>query len=213
MDNSPYSAWKALETIMAGLNGHHKKFEGSKGMQRCDGSLATMDAEIAKLQADYHGKEVFGIESSYNTEDLNDITQLPIADWMETPYSLDELQAAITKAKTRKSPGTNGNTVELFKKLDKKSLNVVLDTLNEYCTNPNFDSPDWHTVALKLLPKKGDLTLPTNWRPISLIDVLSKLLSSMMATRFNVHITKIGLQEQAGFMSNRGCIDASYGSP
>ena len=31
----------------------------------------------------------------------------------------------------------------------------------------------------------------------------------MMANRFNTHITKIGLQEQAGFMSNRGCVDAT----
>jgi len=209
MDDSPYSAWKAMENIMGGLNGHHKKLNGSKGMQRTDGSMASTDAEVAKIQAAYLGKEVFGIESPYDTEALNGIAQLPCADWIDTPYSLEELRAAVIKAKTRKAPGSNGVFVELFKKLDDKSLTVVLDSLNEYCSNPTFDSPDWHTVALKLLPKKGDLTLPTNWRPISLIDVLSKLLSSMMANRFNVHITKVGLQEQAGFMSNRGCVDAT----
>ena len=58
---------------------------------------------------------------------------------------------------------------------------------------------DWHHVALSLLPKKGDLKLPKNYRPISLIDVLCKLLSSVFANRINHHLEKIGWQEHAGF--------------
>jgi hypothetical protein len=43
-----------------------------------------------------------------------------------------------------------------------------------------YDIEDWHSVTLKLLPKKGDLSLPKNYHPISLLDVLSKILSSIL---------------------------------
>jgi hypothetical protein len=64
-------------------------------------------------------------------------------------------------------------------------------------------------VTLKLLPKKGDLSLPKNYRPISLLDVLSKILSSILGNRINSHLELHGLKEQAGFMKSRGCADAT----
>ena len=81
--------------------------------------------------------------------------------------------------------------------------------MQAYRDDPQFDSKDWHNVALTLLPKKGDLSLPKNRRPISLIDVLCKLLSSVFASRLNEHIEKVGLQEQAGFTPKRGCDDGT----
>jgi hypothetical protein len=75
--------------------------------------------------------------------------------------------------------------------------------------NPEYDIPTWHNVSLKLLPKKGDLSLLKNYRPISLLNVLSKILSSIMVSRMNDHLEKKGLQEQAGFMKGRGCSDAT----
>ena len=56
--------------------------------------------------------------------------------------------------------------------------------------DPDYDIPAWHDVSLKLLPKKGDLSLPKNYRPISLLDVLSKILSSIMVSRMNNHLEK-----------------------
>jgi hypothetical protein len=50
-------------------------------------------------------------------------------------------------------------------------------------------------------PKKGG--------PVSLLDVLSKILSSIMVSRMNDHLEKNGLQEQAGFMKGRGCSNAT----
>jgi hypothetical protein len=64
-------------------------------------------------------------------------------------------------------------------------LSLVLDTLNEYCTNYAFDSANWHKVVLRLIPKKGDPRIPKNYRPISLIETLNKRLASMIATRLD----------------------------
>ena len=53
------------------------------------------------------------------------------------------------------------------------------------------------------------MTAPKNWRPIALLDLLSKLLSWILTNRLNQHIKRIGLKEQAGFAPKRGCDDAT----
>ena len=140
---------------------------------------------------------------------INDLKDIEINTSMDDPISLSELRAALRKAKNRKSPGGNGIPIELYKLLDDDNLKHILKILNEYASNPDYDIPDWHDVTLKLLPKKGDLSLPKNYRPISLLDVLSKILSSIIVSRINKHLEKHGLKEQAGFMRNRGCADAT----
>jgi hypothetical protein len=74
---------------------------------------------------------------------------------------------------------------------------------------PDFDCDEWHEVKLKLVAKKGDLTLPKNWRPIDLLDVLSKLLSSIITARLGGHLKDVGLKKQSGFMPSHGCVDAT----
>ena len=46
--------------------------------------------------------------------------------------------------------------MEVWKNLDDTCLHNVLDTLNEYCVNKEFDSEGWHTF-LTLGSKQGDL--------------------------------------------------------
>jgi hypothetical protein len=42
---------------------------------------------------------------------------------------------------------------------------------------------EWERARLKLLPKKGDLTLCKNWRGICLLDAASKIFSSILVAR------------------------------
>jgi predicted secreted acid phosphatase len=57
------------------------------------------------------------------------------------------------KAKNHKTPRV---PMEVWKNLDDTCLHNVLDTLNEYCVNKEFDSEGWHTF-LTLGSKQGDL--------------------------------------------------------
>ena len=69
---------------------------------------------------------------------------------------------------------------------------------------------EWKISRMKLLPKKGDLSLCKNWRAICLLDVASKVLSSIVAARTqSVQLTQ-GMEEQAGFRPDRSTIDALF---
>jgi hypothetical protein len=120
------------------------------------------------------------------------------------------LQDAIHKGATRP---------DLIKDVDKQWLilhDPALDLPKSVNTKqPNSDNgalmyEEWLISRLKLLPKKGDLSLPKNWRGICLLDIASKIMSSVMAARMSLVQEQEGLEEQTGFRSQRGTIDGSF---
>jgi exonuclease III len=69
---------------------------------------------------------------------------------------------------------------------------------------------EWDRARLKLLPKKGDLSLCKNWRGICLLDVASKIFSSILVARMQQVMELHGLEEQTGFRPQRGTIDGLF---
>ncbi len=58
--------------------------------------------------------------------------------------------------------------------------------------------------------KKGDLSLCKNWRGVCLLDVCSKLLSSILVHRLQIVIEEFGMDSQTGFRPDRGTIDGLF---
>jgi len=71
-----------------------------------------------------------------------------------------------------------------------------------------YDS--WLMARLVLLPKKGDLSLCKNWRGICLLDISSKILSSVLVARMGELMKRIGMESQVGFRWDRGTIDGLF---
>ena len=69
---------------------------------------------------------------------------------------------------------------------------------------------EWLIARLKLLPKKGDLQLTNNWRGICLLDISSKVVSSVIVSRMSLVQEQEGMEEQTGFRPERGTIDGSF---
>jgi hypothetical protein len=60
------------------------------------------------------------------------------------------------------------------------------------------------------LPKTGDLSACKNWRAICLIEVGSKIVSSIMVSRLQVVQEAEGLEAQCGFRWRRGTTDGLF---
>ena len=56
--------------------------------------------------------------------------------------------------------------------------------------DPDHDIDDWHMGNLRILPKKGDLHQPNNWRGINLLDSGSKIMSLIITARLQVFLKK-----------------------
>ena len=71
--------------------------------------------------------------------------------------------------------------------------------------------PDiFHQIKLKLLPKKGHLSDPNKWRGIALLDICSKIISSIIANRFEKHYRTFANEAQCGSLQKKGCADANF---
>jgi hypothetical protein len=62
---------------------------------------------------------------------------------------------------------------------------------------------EWLVARVKVLPKKGDLSRCKNLRAICLLDVASKIVSTVMVGRFQAVLKEERLEEQCGFMGGR----------
>ena len=69
---------------------------------------------------------------------------------------------------------------------------------------------EWIKAKLCLLPKKGDLSDPNNWRGIMLLDCFAKWVGSILGNRLKAVFEKIGMESQNGFRPDRGCTDGLF---
>jgi hypothetical protein len=178
-------------------------------MKKSDGTIAQTDEESAEAVREHFETEVFARESPYNQASIDEMEQRPTREDLGLPPTIEELKKAIARSNRDKAPGETGIPAEAFKALDDDNLLFAYTALTHFWNNPEVDAVEFHTVLLKLLPKGGDASLPKNWRPICLIDTCMQLVSSIITTRLDRYLVdSVGLQEQSGFSSARGCADS-----
>jgi hypothetical protein len=68
-------------------------------------------------------------------------------------------------------------------------------------------SDDWKNGYIIKLPKKGDLSECKNWRGITLLNVINKLISTVLYQRLSEKLEPLLRKEQAGFRPHRSCVD------
>src|SRR5436190_6548151 len=66
---------------------------------------------------------------------------------------------------------------------------------------------EWKSGLIIKLPKKGDLTHCRNWRGITLLNGINKILASIILERMAGSMDSKLRNEQAGFRRNRSCTD------
>ena len=80
--------------------------------------------------------------------------------------NLEDLDACLEKLAWHKSPGKNNVSPNAVKVLELDLRIKLLKFLNEWLMNEDVVYLEWLIASLKVLPKKGDLKNPNNWRGI-----------------------------------------------
>lgn len=128
--------------------------------------------------------------------------------FLDVVISLSELQRCILSAKNDKTPGEDQFTNEFYKHLPPKWEHYLLNMFNvilEEETIPN----SWATISLSFLHKKGSKDNPNNYRPIALLNHITKLFTTIIYNRLNdwAEENTILNENQSGFRRNRGPMD------
>jgi len=66
------------------------------------------------------------------------------------------------------------------------------------------------TGILRILPKKGDLRKPGNYRGIVLLECSYKVIAILLHNRLQPLIEDLDHEPQCGFRKDRGCVDAVF---
>jgi hypothetical protein len=122
------------------------------------------------------------------------------------PTNEIELKNIIHTLKQKESPGFD----EVTSKIPKVCSDLISCPLAHICNHRHL--PCFKKFTVKPLFEKGDKDSMTNYRPISLLFIISKVLEKVMYSRINHHMqcNNIMVPEQYGFRNGISTEDAAF---
>ena len=122
---------------------------------------------------------------------------------LEGEITYTELTSALKNMKNSKSPGNDGFTAEFFKLFWVNLGEYILNSIN-FAYKHGLLSITQTQGIITCLPKPNKArNILKNWRPISLLNVIYKLMSSAIANRLKTVLNKLINQDQKGFITGR----------
>ena len=99
-------------------------------------------------------------------------------------FTRGELSLAVAQLVAGKAPGPDGIPAEILGIVEKRHPKILLNLYNT-CLVTGVFSKDWKTARLILIDKGkgGDLDSPSSYRPLSLLNTLSKLFELLLRPR------------------------------
>lgn len=126
---------------------------------------------------------------------------------LDTSITQEEVKTAILSMNTGKSPGPDGFHVEYYKEY----INIITPILTivfEEAFRSGSLPPSFNEGLISLIPKKGkDHTDPTNFTPISLINVDRKILAKVLSLRLETILPHIIHVDPVGLIKGRSSTD------
>jgi hypothetical protein len=121
---------------------------------------------------------------------------------LDAPLTIEELDKSVDKCNLKSAPGADGLSNTFIKKYW-HLLRVPLFRYANRCYDSGELTVNFRSAIIKLIPKKGNTELIKNWRPISLLSNLYKIISRAINNRLNKVVNRICSRSQKGFNSNR----------
>ena len=133
---------------------------------------------------------------------------------LNTPITMEELKLVLLKSKDNKATGWDNIPNEVWKL---PALNELLLALFQACFDSGLTPSEWSESVLLPIPKSSnsnDLRTPLCYRPISLVNCISKIYSAILNQRITQYLdidNRFSLEEeQNGFRKKRSCLDHIY---
>ena len=136
-----------------------------------------------------------------------DIPKLPeeVSKEMGNPVTLHEVYKALSSMSNKKSPGNDGLPREFYINFFSLIGEDLVNTLN-YSYEKEVMSVTQRQSLITLVQKQGkDICNLKNWRPISLLNVDTKILGKILVSRMKKHLPNLIHCDQSAFVSGR-CI-------
>ena len=172
-----------------------------------DGRMLTNEEEVRQRWKE-HFAEVL---NRPHPEQVADV--LPEAETIEEipsgPITKAEIRSAIISMSSGKAPGVDDITTELLKADMTSTVNVLHDLFRTIWYSETVPA-DWSKNLIVRLAKKGDLTKCGNWRGITLMPVVAKVMGKVLIRRIADGVDEKLRKEQAGFRRGRSTVEQIF---
>ena len=153
-----------------------------------------------------HFQNLFCANSDTEMGPVLDKVQRSLSDEMsrmlEEPYRGEEITEALKQMHPTKAPGPDGMCALFYQRywgtVDDDVVATALHILNG---EGNISSINQTYIAL--IPKKKDCESPADYRPISLCNILYKIISKVLANRLKRVLPNVIHESQSGFVPGR----------
>ncbi|CAO1622607.1 unnamed protein product [Sympodiomycopsis kandeliae] len=123
--------------------------------------------------------------------------------------SAQELASALKHGDESSAPGPDGLTYPAY-----TAALCLLPHLADFyngVVSGALDIPHGlPAIRMTLLPKKGDLSLVSNWRPLGIADVDFRIIGRMISNRLRLPLSNCLPQHQFGFLAKRSAAKAVF---
>lgn len=197
LDIDDGSAWKAAKTLR-GIKPTSHPLHGQRGLvySACDKAEAFADTMEDQFQP--HPGVYNEAHEEHVTNFMLEFFVTQPQDDLE-PFSLGDIQTVITQAKPRKAPGYDLIGARALQAAPPSLLDCLLSLFNSALRLRHFPAP-WKKAKIILIPKPNKSHLfPQNYRPISLLPIISKLFEKLFLTRISPYLDGYLRPEQFGF--------------
>ena len=137
----------------------------------------------------------------------NTSTQRNIAQLNNCNFSENAVIKALDKINGNKTPGPDCKAPRVLKE-EKFQICKPLSVMFNKSLNTGKIPYDWKLANVTPIQKKGDKSLPSNYRPISLTSVVCKLMESIIRDQLVTFLEENNLvkNSQHGFRNKRSCL-------
>ena len=164
---------------------------------------------IAKTAISYF-EEIYSTSSPNQIEKVIDFIPAKVTNEMNSEltrtFTREEVVIALKQLHPTKSPGPDGMLALFFQKYwsiaSTNVSNMVLNVLNS-----GMSLSEINRTNIALVPKNNNPQRMTDFKPISLCNVIYKLISKTLANHLKVILSHIISENQSAFMVNRLIID------
>ncbi|XP_021714646.1 uncharacterized protein LOC110682599 [Chenopodium quinoa] len=178
-----------------------------KGLMDASGEWRTGKLEVEKIILDFYGSLFTGgeIDDGLFTEVLASVPHLVCEGTNNSlccPYPKDEIFAALSQMSPCKAPGPDGLHAIFYQKY----WHIVGDDVTLFVNNiisGRVSISHVNRTNVALIPKVKDPTCISQFRPISLCNVLYKLASKSVANRLKPLLQRMVTENQSAFVPKR----------
>jgi hypothetical protein len=121
---------------------------------------------------------------------------------LDNPLSISELDESLKNCNLKSAAGNDGFSNKLIQ-LCWSHLRLPLFNYANFCFQKGILTHNFRSATIKLIPKKGDLGNLKNWRPISLLSNMYKIISRAINNRLKKIVNRVCSRAQKGYNSSR----------